>query len=450
MERDNEVRTRSLEDLAVADIVFAFDAALDRPLPVPSGAPADVVDAFAAAPWEAFEAALTTARQSHAAALVLFGSTLDPLRASPAQAARLRGMITALSAEGCVTVWVADDATDCANVARALAEPAGLSFVTPAAPQRLDVRGLSVEICSARGPMVATTGVGQLVPSFASAHSSLLPAQRRIVVGWDDAWSAFHADGSAPLHGLHAPVAPGGVPAAGTVFVWGSRRIQTVPAGVHVLPALQARTAAEAAGGACGAVTLTTLGTGGLTTTLQPFPAPSLATGPTGLPQPSFVLPAAGDHRPPWREVPTHRVTWRSLTLESLAGNDEDLATAIWGAIEAMTPDPAGPLHVVRVAIDCGGSLARRLHVSEISAETMSRLRDVFDPRSFRVWCQELEADRTESLTALVRNASSSASGTTASFASLLAEKVIDGEKHAGTPGPREAAWAALELMEST
>jgi hypothetical protein len=66
------------------------------------------------------------------------------------------------------------------------------------------------------------------------------------------------------------------------------------------------------------------------------------------------------------------------------------------------------------------------------------------------VWCQDLEADRTESLTALVRNASSSASGTTASFASLLAEKVIDGEKHAGTPGPREAAWAALELMEST
>ena len=435
----------------MADIVFAFDAALDRPMPVPASAPADVVDAFAAAPWEAFEVAVTTARQARAAALVLFGSTLDPLRASPAQAARLRGMITALAAEGCLTVWVADDATDCANIARALAEPTGLSFVTPAAPQRLDIRGLSVEICSARGPVVATTGVGQLVPSFASAHSSLLPAQRRIVVGWDDAWSSIHAEGSAPVHGLHAPLATGAGPASGTFFVWGSRRVQAVPAGVHPLPALQARLASEAAAGACGAVTLTTLGpvTPGLPAPLHPLTAPSLASGPIGS-QAALSFPAVADHRSAWREVPTHRITWRTLALQSLAGNDEELATTIWGALEAMTPDPTGPLHVVRVAIDCGGSLARRIHVSEISAETMSRLRELFDPRSFRVWCQELEADRNEPLGALVRNASSSASGTTASFASLLAEKVLDGEKHAGASGPREAAWVALELMEST
>lgn len=436
----------------MADIVFAFDAALDRPMPIPSSAPADVVDAFAAAPWEAFEVAVTTARQSRAAALVVFGSTLDPLRASPAQAARLRGMITALAVDGCQTVWVADDATDCANIARALAEPTGLSFVTPAAPQRLDIRGLSVEICSARGPVVATTGVGQLVPSFASAHSSLLPAQRRIVVGWDDAWSSMHAEGAAPVHGLHAPLATGAGPASGTFFVWGSRRLQAVPAGVHALPALQARVASEAAAGACGAVTLTTLGpvTSGLPAPLLPLPAPGPAANHPGGVQASLGLPASADHRPAWREVPTHRITWRTLALESLAGNDEELATTIWGALEAMTPDPSGPLHVVRVAIDCGGSLARRIHVSEISAETMSRLRELFDPRSFRVWCQELEADRNEPLAALVRNASSSASGTTASFASLLAEKVLEGEKHAGASGPREAAWVALELMEST
>jgi hypothetical protein len=433
----------------VADIVFAFDAALDRPMPVPASAPADVIDTFAAAPWEAFEVAVTTARQARAAALVLFGSTLDPLRASPAQAARLRGMITALTAEGCLTVWVADDATDCANIARALAEPTGLSFVTPAAPQRLDVRGLSVEICSARGPVVATTGVGQLVPSFASAHSSLLPAQRRIVVGWDDAWSSIHAEGAAPIHGLHAPLATGAGQASGTFFVWGSRRVQAVPAGVHPLPALQARLASEAAAGACGAVTLTTLGPG-LPAPLHPLTTPSVASAQSGGSQASLSLRAVADHRPAWREVPTHRITWRTLALQSLAGNDEELATTIWGALEAMTPDPSGPLHVVRVAIDCGGSLARRIHVSEISAETMNRLRELFDPRSFRVWCQELEADHNEPLVALVRNASSSASGTTASFASLLAEKVLEGEKQAGSTGPREAAWVALELMEST
>jgi len=71
----------------MADLVFAFDAALDRPIPVPPGAPAAVVEVVATAPWAALQVAAATARQARAAALVLFGSTLDPLRASPAQAA---------------------------------------------------------------------------------------------------------------------------------------------------------------------------------------------------------------------------------------------------------------------------------------------------------------------------------------------------------------------------
>jgi len=434
----------------VADIVFAFDAALDRPLPVPATAPADVIEAFSRAPWEALELAVATARQSRAAAFVLFGSTLDPFRASPAQAARLRDVINGLAADGCRTVWMADDAADCANVARMLSEPVGLSFVTPVAPQRLDVRGLSVDICSARGPAVTTIGAGQLVPSFASAHSSLLPAQRRVIVGWDDAWSAFHADSAAVIHGLHAPVHPGPVPAAGTFFVWGSRRIQATPTGVHQLPALQARGAAEVAAGACGAVTLTAIAP--VTAALAPYPSPpsSPAAGP-GAVVPAPAMPApGGDGRTVWREVPTHRVAWRTLMLESLAGNDEELATTIWAALEGLSPDPAGPLHIVRVGIDCGGSISRRVHVSEISAETMARLRQLFDPKSFRVWCQDLEADRGEALAALVRNASSSKSGATASFASLLAEQVIEAERSGGPGAPREAAWLALELMEST
>jgi hypothetical protein len=448
-----------LEDLAMADIVFAFDAALDRPLPVPVTAPAEIIAALATAPWEAFEAAVSTARQSRAAALVVFGSTLDPLRASPAQAARLRAAIVGLSADGCRTVWLADDAADCANVARMLSEPEGLSFVTPSAPQRLDVRGLSVEVCSARGPALATSGAGQIVPSFASAHSSLLPAQRRLIVGWDDAWNAFHTESGGVLHGLHAPVLPGAIPASGTFFVWGSRRLQATPAGVHQLPPLQARSAAEIAAGACGAVTLTNIAPA----TLTPYPHAHLMPGhptqgattaaagsPASIIAQAAVLPPAGDGRTVWREVPTHRIAWRTLVLESLAGNDEELATTIWAALEGLTPDPAGPLHIVRVAVDCGGSIPRRVHVSEISAETLVRLRQLFDAKSFRVWCQDLEADRGEALAALVRNASSSKSGATASFASLLAEQVIDAERVGAQGVPREAAWLALELLEST
>lgn len=433
----------------MADIVFAFDAALDRPLPVPAAAPADVIDAFAAAPWEAYEAAVAPARQSRAAALVLFGATLDPLRASPAQAVRLRTTIQSLAADGCRTVWIADDATECANVARALAEPTGLSFVTPVAPQRLDVRGLSVEICSARGPAVATTGVGQLVPSFASAHSSLLPAQRRVIVGWDDAWTPLLSEGATALHGLHAPVAPSAASAAGTFFVWGSRRVQAVPSAVHCLPALQARSPHETGAGACGAVTLTSVAPLGSIPHAVPGLGPLLPVGGASHPQTS-VVPPSGDGRTVWREVPTHRVTWRTLALESLAGNDATLADTIWAALEGMTPDPAGPLHVVRVAVDCGGSLARRIHVGEISAETLAHVRQLFDSKACRIWCQEIEADRGEALQTLVRNSSSSTSGTTASFASLLAERVIEAEEAGAAAGPREAAWLALELMEST
>ena len=71
----------------MADLVFAFDAALDRPIPVPEAAPSPVADAIALAPFEALQAAASTARQTRAAGLVLFGNTLDPIRSSPAQAA---------------------------------------------------------------------------------------------------------------------------------------------------------------------------------------------------------------------------------------------------------------------------------------------------------------------------------------------------------------------------
>lgn len=419
----------------MADIVFAFDAALDRPLAVPGDAPPDVAAAFAAAPWEAFEAALATARQARAAALVLFGSTLDPLRASPAQAARLRRAIADLAADGCRTVWVADDATECANVARALAEPVGLCFVTPVAAQRLSVRGLSVEICSARGPAVTTSGAGALVPSFASAHSSLLPAQRRVVVGWDDTWTPLHAEGAPAAHGLHAPVPPA-AGAAGTLFVWGSRRIQALPAGVHSLPGLQARRPDELGAGACGTATLTSVPASGIPAAASPLPA-------------ALGLVAVDGHAA-WREVPTHRVAWKTLTLESLAGDDEALADTIRGLLEIPTTDPAGPLQVVRVAVSCGGSVARRVHVGQITAETLARLRRPSDVTGGRIWCHEVEPDPGEALEALVRGGAASPSGTTASFASLLAGQVLGAESKGLPGGPREAAWLALELLEST
>ena len=151
--------------------------------------------------------------------------------------------------------------------------------------------------------------------------------------------------------------------------------------------------------------------------------------------------------------MPTHRVAWRTLRLESLAGDDEALADAIRGLLEGTAADPAGPLHVVRAAVRCGGSVPRRVHVGQITAETLAHLRRRGDRIDARIWCHEVEPDPEESFESLVRTASASASGTTASFASLLAGQVLETEQkdpRGAAILPREAAWLALELLEST
>ncbi|NBT13561.1 MAG: hypothetical protein EBS56_08280 [Planctomycetia bacterium] len=414
----------------MADLVFAFDAALDRPIPVPKHAPDDVAAAVAAAPNAAFRAAVATARQTRAAALVLFGNTLDPVRCSPAQAAALRGQIDALAADGCRTIWIADEPADVANVARALAEPAGLSFVTPVSPLRLDLRGLALELCSARGHAHAA---GHLAPSFASAHSSLLPAQRRIVVGWDDAWTSLHGE-PAVSHALPSPLPVAGRVGHGTMFVWGSRRLQPVPPGVHHVPPLQARSDREPAAGACIAATLT-----------QPPPhAAAFSTAAHSLSDPRH------EWRGDWKEFPTHHVAWRTLSITSLSGDDEELATTIWSALEGLSVDARAPLQIVRCAIDCGGSISRRVHIAEITAETMARVRELAQPRGFRAWCHEIEADRGEAPESLIRNASAAKAGGAASFAAGVAELVLDLEGKEASAVPREAGWLALELLEST
>jgi hypothetical protein len=96
----------------MADIVFAFDAAIDRPIPRLDGAPPAVAETVARGPLAALESAAAVARQSEAAALVLFGRVLDPQRASPAQAAHLRGLVSGLAAHGCHTVLSAAEAIE--------------------------------------------------------------------------------------------------------------------------------------------------------------------------------------------------------------------------------------------------------------------------------------------------------------------------------------------------
>jgi hypothetical protein len=433
----------------MADLVFAFDPALDQPLPVPEDAPPAVAETIATAAREALGAAVTFARSSRAAALVICGRLLDPTRASPAQAAALRTMVASLAAGGCRTVYVADDMSACHAISRMLGEPAGLHFVTPLAPLELDVHGLLVEIASAHGPVAGPLTIDQAGPT---------PLHRRIVVGWDtslwqsERWDvpaaaasddsvhpALAADAARHAHASLTPTAFAAAAAAspvwshpGTFWIWGSRRPQLLPAGMHHLPALQSRSGHEASPGGCCGLTL-----------VHRAPA-----GPGSLAAPHT------DWRASWQETPTHRVAWRTVAVESPAGGDEELATAIWSALEALPASGHAALEIVRCSIACGTSVARRVRVAEIAAETLARVRQLYDAQTFRIWCRELVADPGESLAPLGHARSGSRPGTTTSFSSALAD-IVSTIEQSPTPAipadmAREAGWLALELIEST
>ncbi|MFM7109130.1 MAG: hypothetical protein ACKOZU_11150 [Planctomycetaceae bacterium] len=401
----------------MADLVFAFDPALDRPLAVPEAAPPAVAGRIAGAAPAAFAAAVAAA--DRAAALVLLGRILDPLRASPAQAAALRGHVTALADAGCRTVVVADGTAACHDLARMLGEPRGLCFVTPLAGCEFDVRGLPVEIVSAHGPLAAAAPPPGL--------------RRRIVVGCDARQRTDHDGTAAELHDADPfTVPPDAAPAwaqPGSFWVWGSRRPRLLPPGVHRLPALQARDADDAAPGACGVLGLVDRGSG------DRGPATPLS-----------------DWRGTWREVPTHHVAWRTVTVESSAGCDEELSAAIRAALVAAPGGRAEALEVVRVAVACGASVARRVRVAEIAAETLARLRPLHDVDAARLWIRDLGADPHESLAPLGHERSGGRPGTTTSFSSALADIVGGLESsspHDASLPAREAGWLALELVES-
>ena len=426
----------------MADIVFAFDPAIDHPIPLPDAAPPAVADALALAPMEALEAAVATARLEKSAALVLCGRVLDPSRASPAQAARLRTLITGLAADGCTTVWVADERSACADASLMLGEPGGLVFVTPLEPLHLDIRGVAVEILAARG----AGGASVAPPTASAAHGSTSLLRRRIVVGWDSAhWTAERWDSSdpAPGHGGPGRRPPAADPAdllagltgwshPGTFCAWGSRRLQPLPPGVMHLPPLQARSAHESTAGGC--CTLALLDEHG--------DHPVDAGSPDRIPA-----------RRHWREVATHRVAWRTLRVASTAGGDEELAAAIWSALEALPADGHAGTEIVRCVVECGTSVARRVRVAEISAETLARVRRLYDRSTGRGWCHELAADSAESLAPLGHGRSGGRPGSTTSFSTALADIVTALEQHPRPSMPpdlaREAAWLALELIES-
>lgn len=413
----------------MADIVFAFDPAIDRPLAIPESAPAAVAAAVGRVAADSFAEAVAVARRGEAAALVICGRWLDPRRASPAQAAATRSAILELAAVGCRTVYLSDDAVACQDLARLFGEPQGLFFATPQAPLELDIHGVTVEFVAAAD--------AAHVPAVAT-EPARPGAWRRIVMGWDTTVPTASGDDTA-WPGDHDPAAAFVSAAAaspawtqpGAFWIWAARRRAALPPGIHHLPALQPRSPLERAEGSCCTLTLFERRSGA---------EPELA--------------GAVDWRSSWRDIPTQRIAWRTVHVESATGGDEELATTLWTAIEQVAPGERAPLELVRCVVACGTSVSRRVRVGEIAAETLVRLRELFDPKSFRAWPVELVADPAESLAPLGHARSGGKPGATTSFTSALADIVATIEHDPGATvrpaAARQAGWVALELIEST
>lgn len=410
----------------MADIVFAFDPAIDRPLAIPAKAHPAVAEIVGRAAAKAFAEAVAVAHRGQASLLVICGRWLDPHRASPAQAAAVRAAVIELAAAGCRTVYVAADADVCRDVSRMLGEPAGLFFVTPQATLDLDVHGIAVELVAA-GPLAA------LPAPMADADGGL--PRRRIVIGQDT--STVFSPTDDQWHGERDPAADFVAAAAGSplwtqpgsFWIWSSRQASALPPGIHHLPALQPRSPHEPSFGACYTLTLIERGHSPQEATWHP------------------------DWRSSWRDIPTQQVGWRTVRIESPAGGAEELATALWTALEQVAPGEQAALELVHCIVECGTSVPRRVHVGEIADETLARLRNLFDPKNFRAWCTELVADPTESLAPLGHARSGGRPGATTSFTSALADIVQVIEQTPASPltptAARAAGWVALELIES-
>lgn len=357
----------------MADLVLAFDARLDRPIPMPADGP-DAIDRIVSeAPFDALDAAASAARQGRASALVLFGESLDPKRASPAQAARLRRLILSLASEGCRTVWVTVEEAAATEVSRMLGSPGGLSFACPSGPARLSIRGRTVDIV-ADGP----AGVAVLVEDPGAGGHPLR-------------WHAHGITGDGRIRGTGQP-----------------------------LESLQPRSSDEPHPGQCGVLTL--------------------------FDRHESLTPSGGSIVESFEKVPTQQVAWRTVRVPggNLTG-EEDLATDIWKAIEDVAAADRAVVEFLRVVVDCGGSVPKRLFVSQIAAGTLARVQSLFDPRSFRVWCLSIEADRREPLERIERAVAAGSVPGVATFAASLAGLARSIEQPADL---RESAWLALELLE--
>ena len=395
--------------MAEAEIVFAFDARIDRPV-CPVDMPSDHRKRFASAGMAALEAVFAHAAARRAQAVVLFGDLFDPSRTSPAQAADVAEQIETFTAAGGMVVATAADADAAAMLATALGEPPGFQVLTPHATVTLTHGELAVDLqCDdPRDVQIA-------------AHERAPVADTSPVDDDSDHTSAASGGPRA------ASAPPGSLVTRGVVRGQRDRpRVSLAEDALRTtwtLPSLQPRNRYEHGPGTAA----------------------------------SLKLSAEGrvSH---WNVFPTAAVSWQVVrTVCSADEQEEELSATAAAEVEQVVAACETPFCVVRLVIDCEGDADRRCRVSRMAPSVLAEMRQLLetppaDPARSVAWCEQVEADPEESLAAV---AEADEIGSSRRFPAMLAAEAASwplasagDERIDPSAVVREAAWMTLELLE--
>jgi len=396
------------------DLVFASDPAIDRPIAEPEGISEPLGLRLRQAPLTALRQAYQLAREHEARGVVLCGSVISPLRASPAQVIALRQLVLEAAADGCDTIWVTTDPTAPRDVQRMLGEPAGLSFATPLNPWTATIRSTTVELWAIATPADAERAVATESP--AALH-------RRLLIGCESE------------HGRTArqTIPPAVLSRPDTLAIWATATAGKLPTGVFRLPPLQARARNLPPDEGCHGLRL-----------YQP---------PTDTNEAAVQTTEASRQLASWQALPAAAVIWRTVCIESAEGDHAQLAESLWRALEPLAQQPlppatAAPLILIDCQVSCGTSVERRIEVGAAAEATLRLLRERCRTATGDLWCEAVAADADESLAPLGHSRSGGRPGASNSFTSALADIVTEREATGqGVPLDREAAWLALELL---
>ena len=403
------------------DLLFVGNPAVDEAIAEPEDMPQSLIARLRGATLKTLEKTYDLAIESRAQAIVLCGSILNPARVSPAQLISLRRLILRAADEDCETLWVTSNPTDVQEFPRILGEPKGLSFATPVHPWTRTIRSTTVELWA----LSNDTDFDRF-----ATQTSFEPLHRQILIGSD----ACHA----PSRPMTSFLSSTHTTQANTLVIWATNSIRALPQHISLLPTIQSRSHTDAANSGCYGLT---------------FYSPQSTDG-------DDLTSVKKSPIDQWKQLPVSEVLWRTVRVESADEDHEALAQLLWEACNSLVEDEvnkvkelipdAMPLVIMNCQIACGTSITRRLEVSEIAQETKRILRERCAAASPHIWIASISADVTEPLAALGRNRSGGRPGASNSFTSALADLVTEAESESPAAlTDREAAWLALELLES-